>query len=425
MRKFIEKCKAATPLLFPAADICEVPRKGAAVLSHEPDTMALISIFENDAKLKSLMVKSIAQAKEINPDPFTNPAQTLEEFYCFLDWAAKCMPWNIIHEEHMPHSSLFDKIDSGMNYFYFMFDQPLKELEGRGLYYNSIQYEAPIYKWITRFARNWGKYLSTPESWCDKYYQICLGEPQFGLQNDWYESHENWRTFNDFFARELKSPDARPLAEADDRSVVTAPADSTPRGVWRIDDESNILNDEGDSGVAIKSSIYNSVRTLLGARSKYRNAFAGGTLTHTYLNEGDYHHFHFPFSGRIVESHIIRFAATGGGVEHWDPRLGLYVLDDRLPGWQALETRGLVIIDTEEYGLAAVMPIGMAQVGSVVFEKNVKPGAVVKKGDKLGYFLFGGSDTVMLFQRGVKFELTAKPFEHLLMGERYGKLTKA
>ena len=424
MGKFIASAKVSHPVMFPATDMCEALPTDAKVQMHEPDTQALASIFERDPYLKSLMIKSIEQAKDINPDPMTNPAKTLEEFYLFIDWASKCMPWNVIHEESMPHSSLFDKIDSGMNYFYFMFDQPLAELEGRGLYFNSIQYMEPIYSWITDFAKNWGTFLSSSDSWNDEYCRICFSEPQFGLQKGWYEPAENWHTFNDFFARELRGPDARPIADLEDESVVTAPADSTPRGVWRVDDDSNIMNDEGERGAVIKSSIYNSVRTLLGCRSKFRDAFAGGTLTHTYLNEGDYHHFHFPFSGVIKEAEIISFAATGGGVEHWDPKLGLYVLDDRLPGWQALETRGLVIVDTQEYGLAAVMPIGMAQVGSVVFEDGIKPGAVVKKGDKLGYFLFGGSDTVMLFQRNVKFELTAKPFVHLLMGERYGKLAK-
>jgi len=35
---------------------------------------------------------------------------------------------------------------------------------------------------------------------------------------------------------------------------------------------------------------------------------------------------------------------------------------------------------------------------SVNFEDTVKSGNTVKKGDMLGYFLFGGSDYVMLFQ---------------------------
>jgi phosphatidylserine decarboxylase len=76
------------------------------------------------------------------------------------------------------------------------------------------------------------------------------------------------------------------------------------------------------------------------------------------------------------------------------------------PGWQNIETRGCVIIDTGKYGLVALLPIGMSQVSSVNFEKTVKVDNTVKKGDMLGYFLFGGSDYVLLFQSKVNFKLT-------------------
>ncbi|MDR1148927.1 MAG: phosphatidylserine decarboxylase [Spirochaetaceae bacterium] len=87
-----------------------------------------------------------------------------------------------------------------------------------------------------------------------------------------------------------------------------------------------------------------------------------------------------------------------------------------------------MIVDTKEYGLVAVMPTGMSQVSSVNFAEGLKVGDTVKKGDDLGYFLFGGSDIVMIFQQDVKFDLTVKKdgnyWEHVLIGEEYGKLTK-
>lgn len=76
----------------------------------------------------------------------------------------------------------------------------------------------------------------------------------------------------------------------------------------------------------------------------------------------------------------------------------------------------------------ALLPIGMSQVSSVNFEQGVKVGASFKKGDMLGYFLFGGSDYVILFQDKVKFTLTVPKdkhgnYSHLLMGEQYGKIS--
>jgi hypothetical protein len=45
----------------------------------------------------------------------------------------------------------------------------------------------------------------------------------------------------------------------------------------------------------------------------------------------------------------------------------------------------------------------------------------------LGCFLFGGSDVIMLFQKQVQFDLVAPQkkgvYSHVLMGEKYGKIT--
>ena len=47
----------------------------------------------------------------------------------------------------------------------------------------------------------------------------------------------------------------------------------------------------------------------------------------------------------------------------------------------------------------------MSQICSCNFEDTVKVGAKVNKGDLMGYFLFGGSDIVMLFQSDVNVEI--------------------
>lgn len=42
----------------------------------------------------------------------------------------------------------------------------------------------------------------------------------------------------------------------------------------------------------------------------------------------------------------------------------------------------------------------MSPVSSVNFDPALKEGVRVRKGDRLGHFLFGGSDFVMVFQAG-------------------------
>ena len=150
-------------------------------------------------------------------------------------------------------------------------------------------------------------------------------------------------------------------------------------------------------------------------------------MTHTFLDVYDYHRYHFPVSGVIREVRMIPQDDAVGGAVVWDAEIEKYVLHADTPGWQMIETRACVIVETEAHGLVALLPIGMSQVSSVNLEDTVRVGETVKKGDMLGWFLFGGSDYVMLFQKEAGFELTAPienqegGFEHIFMGEEYGR----
>ena len=62
----------------------------------------------------------------------------------------------------------------------------------------------------------------------------------------------------------------------------------------------------------------------------------------------------------------------------------------------------------------------MGTVGSVVI--NVKEGEELAKGDEIGYFQFGGSDVIVLFEPGCKFEATATNGTHYKMGKMLGRV---
>ena len=402
---------------------CASPEKEA---NYGKATMELIALVENDPELKSMLQSSLEKAKKINPDRNTNPAQNLEEYYQLISWAETTMPWAIVKKEEYPE--IFDHIFQGFCAFYFLIDQPLPELEGKGLVNNSLQYYEPFAKWLTTFNRSWGSYLDTEDSWNEEYYQMALNDPNFGLQHGWYEDPSNWNTFNQFFARYLKSADMRPIASPDIDSVVVSFADSQPQGVWAIDSTSTLVEKEG---VPVKSATLKSISRLIGDDSQYKDAFANGTFTHSFLNVNDYHRYHFPVSGTIKEARIIEGLNPTGGQLWWDADNNRYAFNpSSKTGWQSVETRGCVILETDEYGLVALLPIGMAVVGSVNFEENITAGTTVKKGDMLGHFAFGGSDFIMIFQDQVTFTLDAPmqegctSYEHLLMGERLGFLTK-
>jgi len=403
------------------------------IYHHKPITRELISLLKENPDIQKMLEESIAKAKEINPDSQTNPVQNLSEYFDYIDEMADVFPL-----EKLENSSLstVNQIYQNIRYFYFLVGQPIPELEGKNLYKNSLQYYPPFSKWLYHFVQERGKFLDTEKSWNEKIYQQVYNDPLFNLQKGWYEDPSNWKTWNQFFARRLKSPDMRPIASVNNASIVISPADATPQGVWLIDEKSNI---RVERGLKIKSEYYYNIKDLLGKDSPYKDAFANGILTHTYLTAGDYHRYHFAVGGKVLAKKIIPQNVAYETL--WVPELKGYATVDST-GWQFTQTRGYVIVDTGKYGLVALIPMGMDICSSINFEDNVEVGKTFKKGDPLGYFKYGGSDFVMLFQEKAGFEITAPidtaantnslygaqqgdeyrqaTYKHLLMGEEYG-----
>lgn len=390
--------------------------------NYNETTQELIDIVNNDARIKSLLEAAIAKSVKINPDKETNPVQSLEEYYDFVDRSQREMPWNIITTTSL--KSIFGRMYQALCYCYYINCMPLDELEGENFFTSSIQYVEPYNKWLVNYCKSWGEYLSSPESWNEQYEQLMMQQEELGMTKGWYEDASNWHSFNDFFSRRLASPEQRPIVSPGDNSIVASPADSEPQGVWDIDEQSYIVS---DNKIQVKSRVFDSIKQLISPESPYCDSFAGGKFYHAFLNANDYHRYHFPLDGTIKELRVIPGEDALGGSIIWDPELGHYVVDNSVPGWQSIETRGLAIIETEKHGLVAVMPIGMSQVSSINFSDGLKVGDKVKKGDELGYFLFGGSDFVLVFQKEADFQLTSprngSVWEHILMGEQLGKLS--
>ena len=89
-------------------------------------------------------------------------------------------------------------------------------------------------------------------------------------------------------------------------------------------------------------------------------------------------------------------------------------------GFQFQHTRGCIIIESP-VGLVAVMPVGMGHVSSVNI--CVEENTALTKGAEFGYFAFGGSDIIMLFEAG-RIEFTAKKDTHYMQGEQIAIATR-
>lgn len=430
MVKRLHPIKAGALVLLAVGLLLQIGLALGESQQHKPITKALIELIRVNPEIGELLADSIAAAKAVNPDPVTNPVQSLADYYDFVDSASELIPRQVL--DH-PANLIRDQILQSACYFYFLIDQPLDALAELGQFSPTLQFYPPFGAWVRSYVETWGDFLDTPASWSEETYQQFYADPRFGLQQGWYESPSNWKTFNDFFARKLKSPDQRPIAAPDDPTLVVSPADSVPHGVWPIDARSRI---QAEDGLKVKLTRYFSIPDLLGPESAYRDAFAGGVLTHTFLNVNDYHHYHFAVGGTLKEKRIIRDQVA---LEvDWNAATGRYDPVDAM-GWQFTHTRGYVILDTPDQGLVALIPMGMAQVSSVNLDESVQVGGRYEKGDALGWFLFGGSDFIMLFQPRAGFELTAPrvqatgeqshgglaAYEHLLMGEPYGVMRGA
>jgi len=265
----------------------------------------------------------------------------------------------------------------------------------------ALRQSEPFQQWVIRFVEDWGNFLDTPASLAA--IQSFYADPRYRM-DDYFVSPGGWRNFNQFFAREVK-PGKRPIAGRCDARIIVSPADSVFLGVWPVAD---------DATIEAKGVRY-SIPALLDG-SPYADAFRGGVFTHAFLNVNDYHRFHAPVAGKVLESRVI----LGKMVLEVDRKADTGALEPLDPvGYQFTQARGLLVLESDSVGLVAVLPIGMAQVSSVTLTPDV--GAKLAKGEEFGFFQFGGSDIIMVFQPN-RVRFTAAVNKHHLQGEQIGEL---
>ncbi|KAL4737176.1 phosphatidylserine decarboxylase-domain-containing protein [Aspergillus similis] len=233
-------------------------------------------------------------------------------------------------------------------------------------------------------------------------------DPAYHL-DDFIEPRGGWKTFNAFFARQVK-PGRRLIADIADSMVVTSPADFKFVEMRRIAAESSATT-KGSWGIA-----------QLLAGSPYKNRFANGVWLHGCLNVNDYHRVHAPVAGTVLESrtmhghNYMQLEAAPVADPDGPTDNGLAVFNKLDPYF--CQSGGLVVIDTG-FGLVAVVPAGMAVLPSVILTAEV--GTELHKGEELGYFHFGGSDVVLVVEDQLNFRNSMEVGEHYRMGRRIGR----
>ena len=182
---------------------------------------------------------------------------------------------------------------------------------------------------------------------------------------------QEFNSFNDFFTRKLKN-NARPVDT--NSTVAVSPADG------KILAYANISN----SDFIIKGTRFDIFSFLNNARLAQN--YLDGTLVIIRLAPFDYHRFHFPINGSV--SPVTRI---DGDYYSVNP-LALRKMTEIF----CLNKRESTIISNPLFGDVVMTEVGATMVGSIV---QTYTGNFVKKGEEKGYFKFGGSTVVLLFEK--------------------------
>ncbi len=208
---------------------------------------------------------------------------------------------------------------------------------------------------------------------------------------------QEFKNFNDFFTRKLKD-DARAIDTSS--NIVVSPADGK---ILTYADMSN-------SDFIIKGYRFDVFSFL--DNPDLAQKYHDGALLIIRLAPADYHRFHFPVSGNLSPNKTIE-----GDYYSVNP----FALRKKAEIF-CLNKREYTIISNPLFGDVIMAEVGATMVGSI---KQTYKGSFGYKGEEKGYFKFGGSTVVLLFEKSkihIDEDLlinTAKGYETTVkMGER-------
>lgn len=202
------------------------------------------------------------------------------------------------------------------------------------------------------------------------FHQLDLSEVLYPL--------EHFKSFNEFFYRELK-PTARPCSAPDNPRIIVSPADCRSVVFNQMDVATKIW---------VKGREFSIKRLLGDAYPEDVERYTNGAMGIFRLAPQDYHRFHIPVDGVMGTPKTIE---------------GEYYTVNPMAIRSALDVYGenvriVVPIDSVAHGRVMVICVGAMMVGSTVITRH--EGETVRRGEELGYFKFGGSTLLVLFEPG-------------------------
>lgn len=190
--------------------------------------------------------------------------------------------------------------------------------------------------------------------------------------SEFLEPVDTFKSFNDFFIRKLK-PEARPIAPAENTAII--PADGRYLFHQRID-----LSD----GFAVKGQKFKLAELL--QNEKLAVEYCQGSMAMARLCPTDYHRFHFPCACIPGDSRLIN---------GWLYSVNPIAIKQNIDIFTQ-NKRTICVLETENFGKVLFLEIGATNVGSI--NQTYVPHKKQAKGAEKGYFAFGGSALIILFQ---------------------------
>jgi phosphatidylserine decarboxylase len=220
---------------------------------------------------------------------------------------------------------------------------------------------------------------------------------------------EDYATFADFFARELKDG-ARTVDRAEDGIV--SPVDARVSQLGQVE-AGHCLQAKGITFPLDK---------LLGEGRRALD-LEGGSFITLYLSPRDYHRFHAPLGGTITGYQYLPgqfWPVNGPSVRTQD---AVYALNERLVTWLDTPAGKMAYVAV---GATCVARIQAAYDSVVTHDgqparSHTYPRAIrIDKGDEIGRFEMG-STVILLFERGrVRWDPALAPEAPVRMGQRIG-----
>lgn len=190
--------------------------------------------------------------------------------------------------------------------------------------------------------------------------------------DEFLHSPETFASFNDFFIRQLK-PEARPIDQRKEFAVI--PADG------RYLFFSNIAQTDG---YIVKGKKF-SLQSLLQDK-ELANHYSRGSMVIARLCPTDYHRFHFPVDCVPNKPELINGYLYSVNPLALRKNIQIFIENKRV----------VTHLDSSQFGKVLFIEVGATNVGAI--HQTFTPGNPYRKGDEKGYFSFGGSSILILFE---------------------------